>query len=136
VPHTSSDRTREVCLGAFAHQYVPFERLVEELEGERNPGETPLVQAMCVLQNTPVAEAELPGLSLAPIPLESTTAKFDPTLSLVPGDGLHGGIEYRSGLFAAEMIQSWAEALEILCQAAIADPEQCLSRLSMRRDDP
>ena len=67
-------------LEAYAHQDVPFEKLVEELQPERDLSRTPLFQVMFVLQNAAAAELELPGLQLSRLELENTTAKFDLTL--------------------------------------------------------
>jgi hypothetical protein len=124
-------RMREVVLGAFAHQHVPFERLVEELAPERDPATTPLVQAMCVLQNTPRPEGAMPGLELSPIALESTTAKFDLTLSLSEADGLSGGLEFRTALFEPETIRRWIGHLEVMVAGVIEDPERPLGELPL-----
>ncbi|WP_414574316.1 condensation domain-containing protein, partial [Nostoc sp. CCY 9925] len=72
-------QVREVALGAYAHQDLPFEKLVEELQPERNLSHTPLFQVMFVLQNAPIPPLKLSGLSLSPLKLNTTTAKFDLT---------------------------------------------------------
>ena len=93
-------RVKEVCLGAYAHQDVPFEKLVEELQPERELSRSPLFQAMFMLQNTPRQELQLSGLKLSRVGGESTTAKFDLTLVLQEnGDELHGSMEYSTDLF-------------------------------------
>ncbi|MGD2116714.1 MAG: amino acid adenylation domain-containing protein, partial [Acidobacteriota bacterium] len=71
------ERVRDSALGAFAHQRLPFDRLVDELVPERRPGVPPLIQVMLALQNAPMGPLELPGLRLERIPVESGTAKFD-----------------------------------------------------------
>jgi Non-ribosomal peptide synthetase modules and related proteins len=73
-------RVRQVALAAYAHQEVPFERVVEALQPQRSLSHSPLFQVMFVLQNVPFEALELPGLSLSPLALESVTAKFDLTL--------------------------------------------------------
>ena len=70
-------RVRDVCLGAYAHQDLPFEKLVEELNPERTLGHSPFFQTMFVLQNMPESALELPGLVLAPAGAAGETAKFD-----------------------------------------------------------
>src|ERR1041384_5203536 len=71
---------REVCLGAYAHQDLPFEKLVEELQPKRSLSYTPLFQTMLVMQNVPRAKHNLEGLQLQPLPTEVGAAKFDLTL--------------------------------------------------------
>ncbi|HEY2511183.1 MAG TPA: condensation domain-containing protein, partial [Polyangiaceae bacterium] len=78
-------KVKEAALGAFAHQEVPFERLVEALESERDPSRNPLFQVMFGLQNAPSGELSLPGLTLRAIDAPNGTAKFDLTLILEDG---------------------------------------------------
>jgi non-ribosomal peptide synthetase component F len=73
---------REVALGAYLHQDVPFEKLVEELQPERLTSHSPLYQVMFELQNAPLGGLELPGVSLELMAAENATAKFDLTLNL------------------------------------------------------
>ena len=75
-------RAREVCLGAYAHQAVPFELLVQELKPARGFDRHPLFQVILVLQNTPTASAAPAGLSLEALEIENETAQFDLSLYL------------------------------------------------------
>jgi non-ribosomal peptide synthetase component F len=112
-------RVRETALGAYTHQDVPFEQLVEELRPERDLSHTPLFQVLFVLQNAPrAAGLELPGLSLAVQAMESVTAKFDLTLSMVEGDGeLGASFEYDTDLFEARTMERLARHFEMLLTA-------------------
>ena len=92
-------RVREVLLGAYAHQDLPFEKLVEELQPERNLSHAPLFQVLFVLQNAPTSAIELPGLIVSPVPVDKSTAKFDLILTLVEGtDGLRATVECRTSI--------------------------------------
>src|SRR5439155_13431381 len=94
-------RVREVTLDAYAHQDLPFEKLVEELQPARDLSHTPLFQVLFVLQNAPTAVLELPGLMMRPLIVASDTAKFDLTIVLTEGDeGITAGCEYNTDLFA------------------------------------
>src|SRR5262249_51916097 len=75
-------RVGEVCLGAYAHQDIPFEKVVEELEPQRDLSRSPFFQVMLVVQHTEHVWEELPGMSVKPLAVESTTSKFDLTLSI------------------------------------------------------
>src|SRR5205814_2303115 len=90
-------RVREVCLGAYAHQDLPFEKLVEELQPQRDLSYTPLFQVMFALQNAPREALQLSGLTLSSLEVENQTAKFDLTLFIwEEGEGLSGALEYNT----------------------------------------
>ncbi|MBJ6766214.1 hypothetical protein JGU66_36180, partial [Myxococcaceae bacterium JPH2] len=97
-------------LEAYAHQDVPFEKLVEELRPERDLSRSPLFQAMFTLDSTPKSSGHaMPGLSLRPVSVEHRVARFDLTLGLVDGeDGFTGELEYATALFDGETVQRWA----------------------------
>ncbi|MFQ4143782.1 amino acid adenylation domain-containing protein [Chlorogloeopsis sp. ULAP02] len=123
-------QVRQCTLSAYAHQDLPFEYLVEQLQPERNPSYNPLFQVMFVLQNSPVEELKLPDLDLNLLPLENQTAKFD--LSLVMQEkecGLYGELEYNTDLFNADTICRMVEHLQILLTGIVANPEQRLGDL-------
>src|SRR5262249_55270038 len=90
-------RVQEVTLRAYAHQHVPLENLAQELSPERSLGHSPLFQVLLSLQNAPLMSLALPGVTLEPMPSDEGTAKFDLTLSLVPGRG--GALEFNRDLF-------------------------------------
>ena len=80
-----------MCLEAYAHQDLPFEHLVEELQPQRDLSRTPLFQVAFALQNAPLEALELAGLTLSPLEVETGTAKFDLTLSLIETEGQLAG---------------------------------------------
>ncbi|MDQ1592736.1 MAG: hypothetical protein QOG71_3363 [Pyrinomonadaceae bacterium] len=125
-------RVREECLGAYAHQDVPFEKLVEELQPEREMSHTPLFQVMFSLQNA-VAGAQLPGLELSSLEVESGVAKFDLTLGMnETGDGTLAGLfEYNTDLFDAETVERMIGHLTTLLEGIAADPQRLVSELPL-----
>jgi non-ribosomal peptide synthetase component F len=93
--HELVQRVKETALGAYAHQDVPFEMLVEVLQPERSMSYTPLFQVLFVLQNAPQEKLELSGLTVELLDIDSGTAKFDLMLSLEESEnGLEGVCEY------------------------------------------
>src|SRR6185503_9960195 len=84
-------RVKEVALGGYLHQDVPFEKLVEELQPERHTSHSPLYQVMFELQNAPMGGLELPGLGLELVPADNEAAKFDLTLNLYEVGEVIGG---------------------------------------------
>ena len=99
-------RVRETTLGAYAHQDVPFEKLVEVLNPERDMSYSPLFQVMFVLQNMPSAAVELPGLRLSPVASIAGASMFDLTLYMWEEEkGLSGNVEYNTDLFDAATIE-------------------------------
>jgi len=108
-------RVRQVTLEAYAHQDVPLEKLVEELQPERNWSHMPLFQVVLALQNVPMEQLELPGLTLTPLELESHTAKFDLTLALQEtAQGLYGVWEYSRDVFEVATIRRMAGHFQTL----------------------
>lgn len=125
-------RVREVCLGAQAHQDLPFEKLVEELAPVRDMSHSPLFQVMLVLQNAPARELELPGLRIYGVEAETETAKFDLQLELFEAlDGLQAALGYASDLFDKSTIERLANRFQVLLEAIIARPESRLSELPL-----
>src|SRR5205085_6799511 len=123
---------REVCLGAYAHQDVPFEKLVEELQPERDLSHSPLFQVLFVLQNAPMGALELPGLKLSSIKAASETAKFDLTLSMhEAGDRIGGTLVYDTDLFEALTIAQLVGHFQSLLTAVVASPRLPISGLPL-----
>jgi amino acid adenylation domain-containing protein len=125
-------RTREATLAAYAHQELPFERLVEELAVERDLASQPLFQVMFALQNAPAEELALPGLQLTALPLSSRTAKLELTLSVAEtAGGLAGWLEYKTDLFDAATAERLLARYAVLLDGVAADPETPLSELPL-----
>ncbi|RKH18898.1 amino acid adenylation domain-containing protein [Corallococcus sp. CA047B] len=125
-------RVREVTLGAYVHQDVPFEKLVEELAPARDLSRSPLFQVMFVLQNAPMPELSLGEAKLTPMPVAQTVAKFELTLFLEEtADGLKGSLEYNTDLFDAETVERLAGHYQTLLKGIVAEPEQSVSRLPL-----
>jgi len=125
-------RVREVALGAYAHQDLPFEKLVEELQPGRDRSRTPLFQVMFVLQNTPTSALELPGLTVNSLNLDSGTAKFDLTLFIMEtAQGLRASLEYNTDLFKAATITRMLGNFQTLLEGIVANPQQRLSDLPL-----
>src|SRR6185369_6121320 len=116
-------RVHEVTVGAFAHQDVPFEKLVEELQPERSMSHTPVFQVMFALQNAPTVAAELPGLRLSAVDVEHGTAKTDLTLTLVETEqGIQGSLSYVTALFDGSTIRRLLSHFGKLLESIAAQP--------------
>jgi natural product biosynthesis luciferase-like monooxygenase protein/amino acid adenylation domain-containing protein len=129
-------RVRETALGAYAHQDVPFERVVEELRPERDLGRSPLFQVMFVLQNLPPQELQLPGLKLRPLETESTVSKFDLTFSVsqLAEGGLQTFIEYNTALYDRETIERMWGHWEQILRGIAAEPHRPVRSLQMMKE--
>jgi amino acid adenylation domain-containing protein len=124
------ERVRDVALGAYGHQDLPFERLVEALHPERDTGRNPLFQAAFVLQNFPDSLSPSPGLTVAPLPVGHANAKFD--LQLFMGEtrgGLQALLEYATDLFDATTARRLLDHFVSILEGAAADPELPLDEL-------
>jgi amino acid adenylation domain-containing protein len=125
-------RVKETALGAYAHQDVPFEKLVEELAPERNLSVTPLFQVMFALENAPLPEVEAHGLKMRPEALAGETAKFDLALGIVETSrGLVADWQYRSELFEAATIERMASHFQMLLEGIVADPDARIADLPL-----
>lgn len=125
-------RVREVALGAYAHQDVPFEKLVEELQPNRDLSHSPLFQVMFAFQNASEFALELPGLSLNCQQIHSGTANFDLTLELeATATGIRGWFEYSIDLFSPTTIARMAGHFQNLLESIVANSSARLSDLPM-----
>jgi amino acid adenylation domain-containing protein len=125
-------RVRQVALDAFAHQDLPFEKLVEELQPERNPSYNPLFQVFFVLENAPVSKLELTGLTLSPMEMENAAAMFDLLLSMNETEaGLRGSLQYNSDLFDAATITCMGKRFQILVESIVRDPDTAITDLQI-----
>ncbi|WP_208338929.1 non-ribosomal peptide synthetase, partial [Aetokthonos hydrillicola] len=126
------ERVKEMTLGAYAHQDLPFEKLVEELQPQRSLSYSPLFQVMFMLQNLPSAELELPGLSITPWEIDSVTATDDLLLSMSETEtGLVGELVYNSDLFDAITIQRMCGHFQSLLYAIVNNPQQHVAQLPL-----
>jgi amino acid adenylation domain-containing protein len=124
------ERVREGALGAYAHQDVPFEMLVEHLQPERDLSRSPLFQVMFVLRHTSMPAVEVPSLTMELMEVESGTAQFDLTLMITEKNGgLEGELEYSTDLFDPRTAQRMIAHFEKLLGSVVAAPECRLSHL-------
>lgn len=139
-------RVREVAVGAYAHQDVPFEKLVEELHPERQGSRNPLFQVVFALQNAPMEQLNLPKLNLSSFKLETTTARFDLELYLwecadnfrnlwgdgwQQSEGLRGVLVYNTDLFEQKAIAVMLQHFQTLLTGAVANPDTRLADLPL-----
>jgi len=125
-------QVQTVTLEAYTHQDLPFEKLVEELQPERNLSYSPLFQVMFALQNVPRADLSLPDVTLEVQELHSGTAKFDLTLAMEETEqGLIGTLEYNSDLFEPQTIRRMIGHFQTLLQSIQSNPDQPLATLPL-----
>ncbi|WP_411082251.1 amino acid adenylation domain-containing protein [Streptomyces sp. cmx-18-6] len=128
------DRVKEFDLSAYAHQDVPFERLVEQLNPARSQNHHPLFQTMLILQNhTPAAPLDLPGLTVGGVPVDPGVSKFDLSFTFTETyddsgapSGMRAAVDYATELFDAATVRDLADRLVLLLSAVTADPERPL----------
>ncbi len=122
-------RVREVLLAAYAHQDVPFEKIVEELQSERNLSVPPLFQVLFTFQTPSASRLEIPGLSLRFMEVDTGTAKFDLSLAIVEDDQrLSAILEYNEDLFHEATISRMLDHFVRLLEGVTVDPEMPISR--------
>ncbi|MEG4227993.1 amino acid adenylation domain-containing protein [Microcoleus sp. N9_B2] len=126
------DRIRDVSLEAYAHQDLPFEKLVEELQPDRNLSYNPLFQVAFVLQTAPVAAESIAGLNLTLLDVENQTAKVDLTLYLEEKqEEISGQFEYSTDLFDATTIKRMAGHFLTLLEGIAANPDRRIEELPL-----
>ncbi|HEY0737260.1 MAG TPA: amino acid adenylation domain-containing protein, partial [Herpetosiphonaceae bacterium] len=125
-------RVREVCLGAYAHQDVPFEKLVEELGPDRDLSRNPIFEVVLNFGNTPRTRIELPDVSLSALEQPEIEAKYLITLYAAEWDGrLELDLVYQQALFSDERIENMLDQLTYLLEQIAADPAQPIQRYSL-----
>ncbi len=130
--HELLGAVREACLGSFAHQDVPIEKLALELQKDGRSGNVPLIQVNYQLVASALAPPALDGLTATAIPVDFGTAKFEIALAVRETDeGLEGTIEYRTDLFEGTTIDRLIGHLETLLRGAVGAPETAVERLPL-----
>ncbi|MFJ2599066.1 condensation domain-containing protein, partial [Streptomyces erythrochromogenes] len=136
------ERVREADLAAYAHQDVPFERLVEILNPARSMAHHPLFQVMLTVQSVADPDLALPGLNVRSEQVQGSVAKFDLSFSLgethgVDGNpaGLRGQLDYRTDLFAEDTVQHLADRLARVLRAGVTDPDLHVSEIELLGPD-
>ncbi|MDF5732301.1 MAG: amino acid adenylation domain-containing protein, partial [Rhizonema sp. PD38] len=128
-------RVRQVTLQAYDRAYLPFEELVKALQPHRDLSHTPLCQVIFALENEPMSEVKLSGLTVSPFETERTAAKFD--LSLImhnTSTGLTGMWQYNTDLFDAGTIERMSGHFQILLAGIVANPEEQISQLPLQTE--
>jgi len=132
------ERVRETCVEAYSGQDLPFEKLIETLEPERDPGRTPLFQVLFNMLNfeqTQGGDVELPGLATRSLPMPELGSKFDLTLyASGAGERIELHLVYGADLFGPGQMARWSEHYQALLEAAAGAPETRLSDLPLIRD--
>lgn len=129
-------RVRDTALGAYSNQDLPFERLVEELQPERDLSRMPLFQVLFVLQNAPRTDFRLPGINIVAMDVHNGTSKFDIGMFMFERpEGLACSVEYSTELFSAGTIQRLLSHYQLLLEAIVEDPSRQVSELSLLTDE-
>ena len=126
------NQSKTTLLDAYAHQQVPFEKIVETLQPERSLAHSPLFQVMLVLQNNAEGELDLPGLTLSSVEQSGDIAKYDLTLNVMEmSEGLQLSWNYNTDLFEAETIERLAKHFELLLTGLVYSPQESAFAIDM-----
>ncbi|HYP26888.1 MAG TPA: condensation domain-containing protein, partial [Blastocatellia bacterium] len=129
-------RVREEALQSYAHQDLPFERLVEEVQPERDLSRAPIFQVVFTLQNTPDSKLELPGLTLDSLEIDNGTSKYDLVLDLwETEEGIKGYWRYSTDLFEVETVRAISGRFDNLLRNIVASPRARLSEQNLLSDE-
>jgi amino acid adenylation domain-containing protein len=126
-------REQESCVGAFAHQEVPFGKLVQELKPKQDPSRNPIAQVAFLYLDFPEATAmQFLGLTANHIDIDNGASRFDITLAMTETpEGFTVSIEYIRDIFEHERMERMAKHLEVLLESIVANPDARLSDLSV-----
>lgn len=125
-------RVQQVAHGAYAHQDLPFERVIEEINPERDLSHTPLFQIVFQYDITPASDIHLPGLILQPIRIDTDTVQYDLILDLGQSDqGMFGEIVYNTDLFDAATIERFTDHFKRVLHSVAEEPRRRLSEVPM-----
>jgi amino acid adenylation domain-containing protein len=124
-------RVRDVALGAYAHQDLPFEKLVEELHPDRSHGGLPLVQVLFNFVNTPFGRVDFKHLSWTPFEIDRGASQFDLSLSIDPTVSRRIYLEFDTDLFDRASMERWLTHYRTLLEAIVEQPETAVSRLRL-----
>ncbi|MEH1973945.1 MAG: condensation domain-containing protein [Nostoc sp.] len=123
-------RVRKVCLEAYAHQDLPFEKLVSALNPKRDLNQTPLFQVKFILQNAPIHSLEVSNLTLASLDLENPVGRVDLLLELTDTEqGIVGLLKYNKDLFDTSSIARLLNAFETILSQIVVEPAINLNQL-------
>ena len=127
-------RVRKTALDAYAHQDLPFEKLVAELQPARNLSYSPIFQVMFILQNTPAPTTQADSISFAQQDIDAGSSKLDLTLNLEEiADGCVGWVEYSTDLFDRSTIERLLDEFQSLLESVVENPRRPLSELASER---
>ncbi|MEV0677472.1 non-ribosomal peptide synthase/polyketide synthase [Actinosynnema sp. NPDC050436] len=130
------DSTKADAMDAFAHDDVPFDRVVEAVAVRRDPSRSPLFDVMVAMQNVGGALPELPGLAVSEQPLTRRRANFDLSVDFTEtGDGIHALVEYATDLFDPATVERFGRHLLVLLARAVAEPRRPLAEVSLLLGD-
>ncbi|MFJ7907176.1 non-ribosomal peptide synthase/polyketide synthase [Kitasatospora sp. NPDC096204] len=128
---------RQTVLDALAHQDVPFEKVVDEVQPVRDTSRSPLFQVLVVLQNAPSAALDLPGLDVGDVETDNTRTAFDLVVEFAEADSgaLHGLLTYNTDLFDQATVERMAGQLAVLLTAVAQDPARAVGALPLAGPD-
>ncbi len=125
-------QVKETSIGAFANQDLPFEKLIEAVQPERNLNVPPVFQVLFTFQNLPMSKVKVAGLEFEPVNIDNKTVKYDLTLSLEETPrGISGGFGYNTDLFEKDTIERLARHFENLLQSIVENPTARFSELEI-----
>lgn len=129
-------RARETALGAYAHQDLPFEKLVEKLRPERSLHHNPFFQVGFTLDHVPARETKLTDLTMTPIEADKGMVQFDLVLHLVSNrDGVVGTLQYQTGLFEEDTMKRFRDQFENVLRLGVARPEIKMREIASQLDE-